>query len=336
MINPILTIGITTYERPASLKRAVGSVFEQRGVLPSEVEVIVVDDASPSQAAEAYLSALSNYSGPAGFPLRVIRHDEGSGGPSTGRNDIIKVATGNYLLFLDDDNLIAPDSLSPLVDYLRSSPMDWVSLRRCRNGKSFFRSPEGRHANLSRRDALWTFLICGAFQRSTINALELGFDPEVSYGEDNEFVLEFVTKANAFAALSDRDYVIESDPASDELPHISHLPPGVDFVRTLVAHVGRLSEIVARSSLDSNEKTDIAKLILIRSIGSYKLDRKIARLKDDGDAQELLAQWSALLRSTLTAEQVETLAARRGKQSILRAIISRDLDSLRAAVAAAE
>lgn len=331
MASPILTIGITTYERPESLRRAVDSVLGQDGVDSSDVEMVVVDDASRSEAAISYLSQLTRGGGEQ-FPIRVIRHAEGSGGPSTGRNDIIEAASGTYVLFLDDDNLLAPGSLSSLVDYLSSSSMDWVSLRRNRHGKSFHRAPEGHHENLSRRAALWTFLICGAFRRSTIDILEIGFNPDVSYGEDSEFVLELVTKSDAFATLSDRDYIIESDPQSGELPHISHLPPGADFVRTIIAHVGRLFAVITRSSLEPRERDELAKLILIRSLGSYKLDRKIVGLRDTSQAEELLAQWSELIQAVVTAEQVSELAVKRGNMAVLDAVVSSDLHALRIAI----
>lgn len=84
---------IPTFNRTTYLKEAVVSVINQsRPVL----EIIVVDDGSSEDIAQA----LSDIDG----PIRIVRHTENKG-HSAARNTGIKVARGDYIAFLDSDDL---------------------------------------------------------------------------------------------------------------------------------------------------------------------------------------------------------------------------------------
>lgn len=180
-----------------------------------------MDDASVSEEARVAWQLLESRVPLSGGRLKLHRHQVGTGGPSTGRNDVIDRAEGRYVLFLDDDNLIAPGALADLVSVLEQTSSEYVSLRRKRGERTFAYSTTGIHEGLTRSQSLWTFLIGGAFSLRVIRERGLRFDSAVNYGEDSEFVMAFVVAASRFAALSDRDYVIESDPQPGELPHIS-------------------------------------------------------------------------------------------------------------------
>ncbi len=93
MTNPILSIIIPTYNRPHLLPRAVNSALAQT---VEDIEVIVVDDASPQ---------------PVQLPehpkLRIIRLPENSGGAAA-RNAGAKAARGRWITYLDDDDELLP------------------------------------------------------------------------------------------------------------------------------------------------------------------------------------------------------------------------------------
>jgi GT2 family glycosyltransferase len=89
-IRPRLTVGITTRNRPASLQRCVDSLRHIRHLAP---EVLVFDDASQIPAAESLAAS---------HQLRIIRNDSGPGN-IVGRNTLVREATSNLVLLLDDD-----------------------------------------------------------------------------------------------------------------------------------------------------------------------------------------------------------------------------------------
>jgi len=91
---------IPTYDRPDLLERAVRSVVEQSY---DDLELIVVDDASPSVDAREVL--------PETFPELESRFDrvvierlESNSGVCAARNRGIQLARGEYVAFLDDDD----------------------------------------------------------------------------------------------------------------------------------------------------------------------------------------------------------------------------------------
>lgn len=332
-VAPIVTIGITAYERPTSLRRAVESVLEQPGIIAGEVEVVIVDDASQSSSFQRYWNELERGVGNSSMRLILYRHEKGSGGASAGRNDIIAAASGKYVLFLDDDNFLAPGALSELVDYLRSSEMEWVSVRRSRGGRSHMRTPPTRHEGISRRLALWTFLVCGAFETDMLRRNRIFFDPEVHLGEDAEFILQVVTTGERFAALSDRDYFIEADPQPGEAPHISQSTRGDAFASILVDHYARMSLIVRRSVLSIEERRELQEIVLARAFGPYRLAAWLAGSQDSSFAEDALDTWSEHVRRALCDVDARRWAERTGRGLLVDAVLRADLSSLRSAVA---
>lgn len=108
-----LTICITTYNRPASLLRALVSVANQSNV---EFEVIVVDDASTEPVT---LQNLPSF----GCNLRVINHRVNRG-LAVSRNTAISMANGEFFSFCDDDDEWSPGLASRLVCAMENAPPD--------------------------------------------------------------------------------------------------------------------------------------------------------------------------------------------------------------------
>ncbi len=102
------TVMIPTRGRPASLARAVRSVFAQT-VLGS-AELVVVDN-DPSGSAAETVRGLSQ-----GAPLPVIYVHETEPGVANARNAGMARASGSLIAFLDDDEEAAADWLERLLD----------------------------------------------------------------------------------------------------------------------------------------------------------------------------------------------------------------------------
>jgi len=76
------------------------------------IEIIVIDDGSTDESA-----AIAESFGP---PVRVIRQD--NRGESIARNRGIAEARGTHILFLDADDLLAPEALARLTDVVARRP----------------------------------------------------------------------------------------------------------------------------------------------------------------------------------------------------------------------
>lgn len=111
-----IAVVIPFYQRESGiLMRAVKSVFAQR--LPPDIRmtVVIVDDASPVEAA----AELAGFEAPAPHDLRIVRQD--NAGPGGARNtalDLIDPGETPHVAFLDSDDEWEPDHLATALDAL--------------------------------------------------------------------------------------------------------------------------------------------------------------------------------------------------------------------------
>lgn len=103
-----ISVVIPTYNRPSLLNRAIRSVLSQK--LPSlSLELIVVDDRSEIPA------DISEFSDQ---PIQLIMLDK-NGGPQIARNTGIHMATGEWIVMLDDDDELIPGALEKAMEHIR-------------------------------------------------------------------------------------------------------------------------------------------------------------------------------------------------------------------------
>ena len=108
--NPLVSVIIPTFERPALVLQAVNSAVKQT---IKDLEIIVVIDGGDS-ATRAALESLS-------LPqLRVLPLKEQVGG-SRARNEGVVIARGDWIAFLDDDDLWLPQKLERQLAAARAS-----------------------------------------------------------------------------------------------------------------------------------------------------------------------------------------------------------------------
>ena len=108
--NPLVSVIIPTFKRPALVLQAVNSAVKQT---ISDLEIIVVIDGGDS-ATHAALESLS-------LPqLRLLPLEEQVGG-SRARNEGVVIARGEWIAFLDDDDLWLPQKLEQQLAAARAS-----------------------------------------------------------------------------------------------------------------------------------------------------------------------------------------------------------------------
>src|SRR5678816_1662061 len=110
-----VSVVIPTRNRSALLAMTLRSVLHQKSV---DLEVIVVDEASTDETA-TMLAAVTD------TRLRVIRHDTPQW-LAAARNHGAIEANGQWLAFIDDDDLWAPDKLVRQVEAAEQADRDWV------------------------------------------------------------------------------------------------------------------------------------------------------------------------------------------------------------------
>jgi len=119
--KPLVSVIIPSKDRKSLLLEAVASVLKQDY---KPIEIIVVDDGSTTEDFEGIVSSLSEH-----LNVRVLQSN-GNQGSSVARNLGIEAAQGDYITFLDDDDLMVRGKISGQVELMQSRDADFVTCTR--------------------------------------------------------------------------------------------------------------------------------------------------------------------------------------------------------------
>lgn len=111
-MSPKVSVIIACYNGAQVIPRAIDSALAQQGV---DVEVVVVDDGSRDNSREVVGAYADTH------PVRLICHETNKGIPGT-RNTAIGAATGDFIGFLDQDDLWYPDRLASALEVFDADP----------------------------------------------------------------------------------------------------------------------------------------------------------------------------------------------------------------------
>ncbi len=114
MPHPEIAILVSSFERPAHIRRVLASIAAQRGVTGS-FEVVVTDDGSRDETPRL----VRQFAASATFPVRFVTHPHDGFHIARCRNEGVQASSAPYLLFLDGDCMIPPDHLRAHLDCRR-------------------------------------------------------------------------------------------------------------------------------------------------------------------------------------------------------------------------
>lgn len=116
-----ISVIIPVYKVSAYVERCLKSVIKQTY---NHFECILVDDASPDDSIARCERMIAAYEGPIRF--RILRHQQNRG-LSAARNTGTDAATGDYILYIDSDDLISDDCVERLMaPVLRDASIEMV------------------------------------------------------------------------------------------------------------------------------------------------------------------------------------------------------------------
>lgn len=107
----LISVIIPVYNVSNYIERCLQSVLEQTY---KDIEIIVVDDASPDNSMVKAHRLLKNVEN----NVKIVSHPSNRG-LSAARNSGVKNSTGDYLYFLDSDDEIPPTCIEALVSYIK-------------------------------------------------------------------------------------------------------------------------------------------------------------------------------------------------------------------------
>jgi glycosyltransferase involved in cell wall biosynthesis len=224
--TPFVSVVIPTFNRLRQLTTAVDSVLAQSYF---SFEVIVVDDGSQDGTREHVESLISTRSG-SKIPLRYIF--QANGGSSAARNRGIAEARGEWIAFLDSDDIWYPDKLQWQVRaaetykdvcgacitdarLVNDSGMETTSFRQ--TGKTYTQEI-GLAENAAERlastfDHFW---VTSLLVRSELARQIGGFDPNIQFCEDHDFNFR-LSLVTSFCYVNRVLVQLDRSPASSEI-----------------------------------------------------------------------------------------------------------------------
>lgn len=184
-MNPIISVIIPTYNRCDLLEDAVRSVLAQTF---QNFELIIVDDGSTDSTKEMLAPYLSD------SRVKYVYQAHANG--SRARNTGIKCASGQYLAFLDSDDIWSPEKLDRQLSAMHANP--GVGVVYCACGIQQLNSehralskvvcrPTSRHHDSLYEDLLYVCVIIGGGSSVLVSAAcfsEVGLFDETLVASD--------------------------------------------------------------------------------------------------------------------------------------------------------
>lgn len=174
--SPTVTIVFLVYDRCDELRTSLRKMLFDSDYESDKVDVIVVDNASTDGSAAMVEDE---------FPqVRLVRRETNCG--VSGWNDGFAVATGDYVLALDDDCYLPADGLRRTIAAAREHDADLVSFRVISTA-----DPEFVFSD-KYRTGLFMFWGCAVLVRRQPLQQLVGYDPEIFvWANELEFMIRF-------------------------------------------------------------------------------------------------------------------------------------------------
>lgn len=210
----MISVIVPAYNSEAFLAECLDSILSQEG-LAAGMEVIIIDDGSTDSTG----SIADDY---AYRDTRIHVLHTSNGGPSRARNIGMDIARGNYLCFVDSDDILFPGALRGMRDVLDSTDAEALATSMIL-GETYpaVKIPsEIRTVSLDRKQALAKFLYqevffasvwAKLFRREAIGNLRF---VEGLYYEDLEFNFRFLSRCNSIVFATIPVYFYRQHPKS--------------------------------------------------------------------------------------------------------------------------
>jgi len=217
--KPLITVGLTTYNSSETVKKALMSIKTQNW---QPLEIIIVDDASTDNTREIVNELIKYFD-----KVRLIINKVNSG-VAVSRNKILCEASGEFVVFFDDDDESLPDRISKqykrIIEYERDfasgSPVICHTARQVvyPDGRIILQPSVGEQINtaapsgpafikrvligLPVKNSYGSSATCSQMARLSTYHLVGNFDPNLRRGEDTDFCIRLAEKGGHFVGIS--------------------------------------------------------------------------------------------------------------------------------------
>lgn len=202
--NYKISVIVPIYNVGKYLEETIKSVVNQ-SIGFYNIQLILVNDGSTDNSEEICLKYKEKY------PNSILYIKKENGGVSVARNTALKAATGKYILFLDGDDIISKKACKVAYKFFEKNynKIDMISLTlvNMSTGKK-----AGKYRNVfTKKKDIYNidndFLVIQSGINAMIkNGLNIYFDTNLKFGEDEKFMTEILLNKRNIGYCSDAIY----------------------------------------------------------------------------------------------------------------------------------
>ena len=202
-----LSVIVPSYNSSNTIERLIHSLSNQ---IFKDFEIVFIDDNSTDNTADTIVKTLENSS----IPYQLIVN-ETNRGPGYSRNRGLEKANGDYIAFIDSDDIVREDHLSTFYDSIEGHDSVFVKGLKVDNEGNLFDFKVDRFdplIDLSRKtgnvikavDIInlemlmqipFSFVLM-LYKKDIILKNNIGFNEEFNYGEDTEFAIRYLVNCD--------------------------------------------------------------------------------------------------------------------------------------------
>ena len=204
-----LTIIITVYNKEHYLQRAFDALLNQQNIDSDDYEILAVNDGSTDESA-IILEKIARYN----RKVRILTQQ--NLGLSMARNNGVEKSNGDYIWFVDADDVISPNAVNLILNTVENRP-DVIPLYAETKGWDHIRNQVSSSAKTGKEvllDGKWE--PCGVFyvfRKEFLCRNTLRFMPGV-YHEDSEFTPRMLYMAKSVKVVPVILYTVIHEPNS--------------------------------------------------------------------------------------------------------------------------
>lgn len=274
--NPKVSIIIPVYNTEKYVKNALESVANQSY---SNVEAIVINDGSTDASGEIASQFCSG-------DERFFYVEQKNAGVSSARNKGLEKATGEFVAFLDSDDIMPEDAIMSMVTCAEDKNSDMVigNIKYIsESGTRYLTFAEklSKKQEIDKLDIDLTYnlkVINKLFKTSVINENNLRFGP-FAIDEDGVFLYDYLIRCNKIAGCSNTvvDYYHRLSINGNSLSESKDIDRISSMINAMDSIIGKANELLRNDEIGGQEDTAkryigilVTRLIYLEIIGKYR------------------------------------------------------------------
>ena len=275
---------VPVYNAAHTVERCVDSLVSSGG---DDIQVILIEDSSKDNSLEVCRQLASKYENVLCF------HNDAGKGVSSARNLGLKHASGDYLLFTDSDDWVAPDYIPAfrnavaagsgfaICGYInhdekqnkRTDTIGWNDFRGMKRVSLRQELEPLFEATLLQQ--LWNKM----FLNSVVQENDIHFDESISIGEDTRFVLDYIQKSGIreVTLINQPLYHYMRDQAGSLMFRVGYesVEEPLRNLRMLYALMGMApDEIEAAVATDRRRQIELYAYLIFHNVGMSMKEKK--------------------------------------------------------------